>query len=286
MSVKNEIIFPDATMLYRKYTTPNVAHKHVLWELEILEKGETDIVVNGKHFDACRGDVFLLGPKHVHEINFRSDTHLHGDFYFSDEEVKYACDSIDDDLWDKVRKNELLVSFRLSSAALEAVLKAGDNLRLLSELAQNSKGLNFDKLKNVSRSVLIFVLGIYKTEELVTKPAFPQWFLNLLENLDNPEVFTLPPNEIIATTYYSHATVSKTFMKCLGVTLAEYLIDRRLNYATELLQNTSYSVLDVCSRAGYDSLSYFIKIFKRKYGVTPNKYRSKILSLPAKSAAR
>ena len=58
------------------------------------------------------------------------------------------------------------------------------------------------------------------------------------------------------------------------MTISDYLIDLRLEHAAELLANTSMSALEVCSAVGYDSFSYLIKQFKKKYGVTPHKYRS------------
>lgn len=43
--------------------------------------------------------------------------------------------------------------------------------------------------------------------------------------------------------------------------------------AAFLLTTTNLSVLEVASRAGYENMSYFHRIFREKYGVTPKKYR-------------
>ena len=49
----------------------------------------------------------------------------------------------------------------------------------------------------------------------------------------------------------------------------------RLNLAAELLRITDATVLDIAGRVGFDNLSYFNRLFKRRYGMTPREYRSK-----------
>ena len=57
--------------------------------------------------------------------------------------------------------------------------------------------------------------------------------------------------------------------------LTAYLNDHRLNLAAELLRITDATVLDIAGRVGFDNLSYFNRLFKRRYGMTPREYRSK-----------
>ena len=110
-----------------------------------------------------------------------------------------------------------------------------------------------------------------KTQKLLKTPAYPEWLIGLIQLLYLPENFIMPVSEIVETTFYSHATVAKTFKNYFGVTLNDYAMNLRLEHAAELLKKTSDTVLRVCSLCGYDSLSYFIKQFKKKvrrYAVT------------------
>ena len=54
----------------------------------------------------------------------------------------------------------------------------------------------------------------------------------------------------------------------------EYLNDYRLTIAARLLTTTEHTILDVASQAGFDNLSYFNRLFKRKFRDTPGHYRS------------
>lgn len=69
--------------------------------------------------------------------------------------------------------------------------------------------------------------------------------------------------------------LSKMIKKTTGHTYKELLQMKRLNKAVELLKNTRLSVADIIVAVGYDNTSYFHRVFKEKYGVTPSQYRSK-----------
>lgn len=48
---------------------------------------------------------------------------------------------------------------------------------------------------------------------------------------------------------------------------------KRLNQASYLLTTTSLSVMEIASMVGYDNISYFHRIFKKRYQMSPRKYR-------------
>lgn len=276
MPQRLEIMELSKNIVCRKYSTPNRPHVHTQWELIVFEKGETDNVVNNKHFNANPGDVFLLGPPHTHAISFKTTPHLHRDFYFSCEQIKAACDMIDDGLFSRISECEELATFHLSSSAFHSIIKQADKIDSLLLMSQKENNLSVDTLQRITFSILHFVLGLYQTNKYLGSPNYPKWMLDVLQSLSLPENFTKPVSEIVSATYYSHATVSNAFKKHLGVTLLEYVVDLRLEYAAELLTNTNQTALEISSAVGYDSFSYFIKQFKRKYRSTPLQYRLQV----------
>ena len=58
-----------------------------------------------------------------------------------------------------------------------------------------------------------------------------------------------------------------------GKEALELVQTKRLNQAAYLLENTALSVLEIGLAVGYDNQSYFHRIFQKKFGVTPKKYR-------------
>lgn len=54
----------------------------------------------------------------------------------------------------------------------------------------------------------------------------------------------------------------------------DYVRNNRLEVAKNLLvQRMDLSIVEICEKVGYSNTSYFTTSFKKKYGVTPSKYR-------------
>lgn len=72
--------------------------------------------------------------------------------------------------------------------------------------------------------------------------------------------------------------LSRRIKMLTGQTYTELLQSKRLSQAQFLLQNTSLGVADIGHAVGYDNLSYFHRIFREHYGVSPRQWRSQILT--------
>ena len=70
--------------------------------------------------------------------------------------------------------------------------------------------------------------------------------------------------------------LSAVFKKECGCTLTDYVNDRRLDYALHLLTNTSMQIQNVAFESGIQDVNYFIRLFKRRTGLTPTQYRKQI----------
>ncbi|HZG86028.1 response regulator transcription factor [Paenibacillus sp.] len=68
---------------------------------------------------------------------------------------------------------------------------------------------------------------------------------------------------------------SRLFKRETGETFIEYVIRTKMERAKQLLDETAYPVLKICELLGYDSQSYFIKLFKGYTGMTPMDYRNR-----------
>ncbi|MDF2924884.1 MAG: AraC family transcriptional regulator [Paenibacillaceae bacterium] len=73
----------------------------------------------------------------------------------------------------------------------------------------------------------------------------------------------------------SSAHVGKLFRQSERMSVAEYITEIRLSHTALLLETTDRSVGEVMERVGFMNRSNFYKLFKSKYGVTPNEYRLK-----------
>ena len=67
--------------------------------------------------------------------------------------------------------------------------------------------------------------------------------------------------------------LTRLFNREFGQSVNEYLLEQRMMLAGQLLENTNLTVTMVSDRVGYGNCSYFIKLFKKFYGITPSKYQ-------------
>ena len=59
-----------------------------------------------------------------------------------------------------------------------------------------------------------------------------------------------------------------------GGTINQYLTQVRMEKARYYLMATNYSISDIAARTGYRESSYFGRIFKKTYDLTPAEYRA------------
>ncbi len=66
---------------------------------------------------------------------------------------------------------------------------------------------------------------------------------------------------------------SKLFNEAMGVSFTQYVTDLRLYDAEQLLLTTTLNVKEIGERIGFQNSSYFITVFKKKNGTSPNQFR-------------
>jgi len=71
----------------------------------------------------------------------------------------------------------------------------------------------------------------------------------------------------------SDSYLARMFKKQVGTSVYEYILNMKFAHAVKLL-GKGYSVTDACFESGFNSYSHFIQMFKRRYGVTPRKYKT------------
>ena len=67
---------------------------------------------------------------------------------------------------------------------------------------------------------------------------------------------------------------SRFFKVRTGRTLSDYIIDIRLGYAARQLVDTTTSVVEICYQSGFNNVSNFNRIFKKRKGCSPSDFRN------------
>jgi AraC-like DNA-binding protein len=71
----------------------------------------------------------------------------------------------------------------------------------------------------------------------------------------------------------SPSAFSRFFKLHTGRNLSEYIIEQRLGYASRMLVDTSKGVAEICYDCGFNNLSNFNRIFKKRKNCSPTEFR-------------
>ena len=64
----------------------------------------------------------------------------------------------------------------------------------------------------------------------------------------------------------------RLFKKYMNMTINDYVIELRMKHAAYLLRDTYMNVNEAADYLGFSSVSYFSRVFKKYYGVSPSEY--------------
>jgi YesN/AraC family two-component response regulator len=122
---------------------------------------------------------------------------------------------------------------------------------LLVELVKNSQDIEIYSVDNYEK--LLIIQSLKYIEEFYKKATL----FELSENLSQPDY-----------------KISKLIKKHTKMTFKELLQEKKLSKAIELIKSTNYSIVEIMELIGYENPTYFYKIFKEKFGMTPREYRN------------
>ncbi|MDO5011116.1 MAG: AraC family transcriptional regulator, partial [Intestinibacter bartlettii] len=82
-------------------------------------------------------------------------------------------------------------------------------------------------------------------------------------------------NDISKSVNLSERECLRCFKSTLGISPIQYILKYRVSIAVKMLSESKDSITVISDTVGFDSPSYFSKIFKRFIGTTPSQYRKK-----------
>lgn len=145
--------------------------------------------------------------------------------------------------------------------------------RVLDEITDCPPERSLRRLFLESKALELIVLFC---DMLSPAPAAPPLTRDTNACLDKARAFIdarylHPPTtrEIARACYLSETALRRGFKARFGCTVYEYILERRLRMAHDLLECGRYKVKDVAWMVGYTNVSHFIDAFRRHYGLTP-----------------
>ena len=122
------------------------------------------------------------------------------------------------------------------------------------------------------KAFISFIIGLfYIGKDRTEMPDRLKEFIRKLNNVNLSNDFKI--SEIYNVSNYSQTTLCREFKKYTGKTLVSYINDLKLNYACNLLKNTTFPLWSIANTVGFSSQAHFTRLFKERYGITPLQFR-------------
>ena len=247
-----------------------LSHRHKEIELIAMEEGSAIFYVDTRPYEITRGDILIISPYALHRANALSNGT--GIYYCICFDPSLLCDTaLTDELTDGTLSAKCLVSKELPYS--KDFFKNIKNAYLACY--DGPIGWELDSVGNIS----IFFgalkrLGYFqKNTSTEKRSCFAKSVLDYIsENYCEPITSRTASDALYMNTSYFCRLFKKTF----GCCFAKYLTAYRLEKAKVYLSTTELSVSQIAFKTGFNSFSYFGKMFKEHHGMTPGKYRHKM----------
>ena len=277
----------ELTDSYRILSTPSSFAKETLFYIQEIGKLKSlkshtskrealdsflfIIVVSGSGTFIYKGKIYALKS---------------GDHLFIDCKKPYSHESTDSDPWELMwvhfngilMKQYYLYFFNKTSSIVFRPEDPSEFNTILEDLMMLviKKSTDSELLASHHLNTLVTRVLTNNTDQLAsdidtTTDKIQQIKVFLDENYQKK----IPLDMIAGEFYISKYHMSREFKKAYGITIANYIIAKRITYAKELLRFTDMQIEEIGRSCGIEDNSYFNKVFRKYEGMTASDYRKK-----------
>lgn len=134
-----------------------------------------------------------------------------------------------------------------------------------------------DLLQLKQKEILLLLKGINSTHLTGFLLALPKNAQEDIETIvDKHLLQELSIADYANLSNRSITSFKRDFRKIYDASPRQWINQKRLEHAYLLLNNTTDRISEISDACGFESASYFIKLFKKQYGYTPSSLRSKL----------
>ena len=256
---------PDIQMEKRVTKAPmHTMHYHQTLEIFYVIKGEREYFVENSFYKLTEGDLILIPSGRIHRTEGKAASRFlvsfSGEFlreYLSEALINTLV--LDKTVVFRPNIDEKENLSRLFNSFFSEYTRLG----LTEEGRAVFAGYLFKILFTLSRGENTYSSEDYKDRRI---EGIVKYINENYASIANIE-------EISEHFYISKYHLCRLFNRELGVGLVTYLNNIRIRSAALLLDEGKMSITDIATSCGFNSSSYFCKVFKSEKGVSPTEYK-------------
>ena len=249
-------------------------HWHDELEIIYVKSGFLTVSISGENYIGTPGDAFVVSPGNLHFMGSQAGEVDYFTFLFPLEYISFCTDDmLDDKLLTPLKNGHLMIRPRIKDAAKE----------LCEQLAEIYMAKNDEKKLEIAVQIktkiilLQFILEMWERGFVIENDKSGRNTIEkeMISYIQQNFMEKISLKEFSEQFHLSEKYISRYFKEHFHITLSQYITHLRLAHAKQLLQDTDTPVTEIAMQSGYQNVSYFIRSFKKTYGVSPLKYRKK-----------
>ena len=165
----------------------------------------------------------------------------------------------------------------IRALARKAAERGGLSVVKIDEITQRSAqkvaaAQNFEEKERFSWEMLYELTDAVRIQNQKAE-TFSSSIARVLEYLALNYSQEVPLSALTELTHFSEPHLKRKFKDETGFTISQYIMKMRCDKAADLLLSSEFPVQEISFYVGYPDNNYFVKIFKRQFGLTPTDYR-------------
>lgn len=264
---------------YRTFQIP--VHWHDEMEIIAIERGQLEIKIGEDNFIGRAGDIFFVNPRELHLMGPSEIDGLYYTLLFPIEFISFQTqDALETELLSPIRSNKLLFPHQLQGGIKEMVYPFLQEI-ISSNMQKHdigAKEISLSRHHLRTRILLLEMLEcLYENGALLKSETNGDTNMQkeMLAYIDAHCMEKITLSMLAEEFHLSEKYVSRYFVEHFKISFSNYVIHHRLTYARALLETSDEQVTEIAMQSGFSNVSYFIRAFKKMYGISPLKYRKK-----------
>lgn len=264
---QDDFDYPETGMHFHLFSQdyPEM-HDHNYWEFFFVISGSVTHVTEYGQQVLTEGMGYLVHPEVKHCFTEKSDDYAQLNVCASDAYFQELLNFVDESLYQTLSTVKNPMFYMVGSSVSREMQKTLHAIQITN--VSNRK-----RITALTKLLWIEIVKLVYRKDSLLNQGYPDWLNNFINDIQKPQNICRKASELTELTYFSHRHLTRLFLQYTGQTLNEYLLVARMNYAAMLLRTTQQDLLQISAAVGYDSLSYFIRIFKEHFKTTPKQYR-------------
>ena len=247
-------------------------HWHDELEIIYVKSGFLTVNISGENYIGKPGDAFVVSPGNLHFMGSQTGTVDYFTFLFPLKYIAFRTDDmLDDKLIEPLNSGHLMISPEIKDTVKEQCEQLA---RVYAAEIDESESKITGQIKK-KIILLQFIHELWKKGFIVENDTTGRNTVEkeMVSYIQQNYMGKILLREFGEQFHLSEKYISRYFKEHFHITLSQYVTYLRLEHAKQMLQETDISVTEVAMQSGYQNISYFIRSFKKTYGVSPLKYR-------------